>query len=85
MQPGKADGITTDRPVYPAPIKKKFEFAEQLLDVYEGEAQISLVLHLAEATKGQHSVPIKVRVQACDNEKCYPPATLDDSIVVNVN
>ena len=83
--PGQADRITTEQPVYPSAVKRKFEFAEQPLDVYERDAQIKLLLHIDKATKGPHSLPIKVRVQACDDEKCYPPATLEGSIPVTVN
>src|SRR5882762_2629872 len=41
---GKLEGITAGPPVYPAAVKKKFQFAEQPLAVYEGEVSIKLNL-----------------------------------------
>lgn len=84
--------IDTGTPVYPSPVKKKFAFAEQPLAVYEGDVTIRLPVHFASAgksyvrvTSGVHlSQPITLKVQACDEEKCYPPATLDSTISVTV-
>jgi len=79
------------KPVYPPGVAKKFAFAEQPLAVYEGNVTIKLAIHLennksyVRGTKGAHiSIPLAVRVQACDNEKCYPPATLDAAIRIEV-
>lgn len=79
------------KPVYPAAFRKKFDFAEQPLAVYEGEVSIKVPLRLpnptktyGQITKGPHSFPITVKVQACDNEKCYPPATLEATIPIEV-
>jgi hypothetical protein len=85
LSPGKAGGISVGAPAYPAAEKKKFQFAEQPLAVYEGEVPIKLSLRADKnATAGPRSLPITVRVQACDNEKCFPPATVDASISVEV-
>ena len=83
--------IATETPVYPSPVKKKFVFADQPLAVYEGDAIIRLPLHFASAGKSyavssgaRLSQPITLTVQACDEEKCYPPATLSSTISVTV-
>jgi uncharacterized protein len=80
--------------VYPGPITKKFVFAEKPLAVYEGDAVVKLPLRLpgpresgclAYAAKGARgSLPIEVRVQACDSEKCYAPDTLKTTLAVDV-
>ncbi|MDX6577252.1 MAG: hypothetical protein QOE96_3205 [Blastocatellia bacterium] len=81
VTPGKMAGITAGSPTYPAPVKKKFQFAEQPLAVYEGQIPIKLTLHADKnAASGPLSFPITVRVQACDEEKCYPPATVNSTI-----
>jgi Thiol:disulfide interchange protein DsbD, N-terminal len=73
----KSDGITFGKPVYPASEKRKFQFAEQPLAVYEGNVQIKLPIQAApNAAKGTRSLAGHLRVQACDEEKCFPPATL---------
>ncbi len=82
---GKTEGITVSMPAYPTPEKKKFQFAEQPLAVYEGEVSIKFNLRAEKsAAAGPRSLPITVRVQACDEKECFPPATLDATISVTV-
>jgi hypothetical protein len=85
VQPGKEDGITVGKIAYPAGVMKKFEFADQPLSVYEGKVTIPIPIAVAPDAKGQHMLPLKLRVQACDHEKCLPPATLDSAIAINVD
>jgi len=85
VQPGTADGITVGKIGYPAGVMKKFEFAEQPLSVYEGKLTIPIPITVAADARGQRLLPLKVRVQACDNEKCFPPSTLDSAIAINVD
>lgn len=81
----KLEGINVGAPVYPNAIKRKFQFAEQPLAVYEGEASIKLNLRAeANATTGRKLLPINVRVQACDEEQCFPPATINTTIPVTL-
>jgi hypothetical protein len=85
VMPGKVAGITAGSPTYPAPVKKKFQFAEQPLAVYEGHIPIKLTLRADKnTTTGPLSVPLTVRVQACDEEKCFPPASVNSTISVMV-
>jgi len=75
--------ITAGKPVYPIAQKKRFKFAEQPLAVYEGEVRLTLpLLATPKAAKGPVSLPISVTVQACDEEKCYPPGRLNAMIQV---
>jgi len=77
--------INVDKTVYPAGRLEKFQFADQPLAVYEGETQIKLPLRAKASTaKVSTSVPIKVRIQACDNEQCFPPATVNITLAVDV-
>lgn len=85
LQPGKLDGVTSGKPVYPSALMKKFQFDKNPLAVYEGRAVIKLPLRAtAGSPTGKRSLPIKVRVQACDDEKCYAPATVEGSIPITV-
>ena len=84
VQPGKADGITvSDKLTYPPPKMETFAFAEKPLAVYEGSVNIAIPFTPAPGAKGRRTVPFKIRVQACDSEKCYAPATLDASLAVD--
>lgn len=78
----KVEGLDVGKAIYPPAKKQKFQFAEEPLAVYEGQIEVRLPLKIA--GKGSRSLPLKVRVQACDHEKCFPPATLNTSVSVEV-
>jgi len=81
----KSEGLTFGKPAYPAAEKKKFQFAEEPLAVYEGIKQIKLpVTAAAGAAKGNRTLALHLRVQACDEEKCFPPATLNTNAAVDL-
>jgi len=82
----KSDGLTFGKPIYPAAAKKNFQFApEGPLAVYEGNVQIKLpVTAAAGAAKGNRTLALHLRVQACDEEKCFPPATLNSGAAVDL-
>ena len=70
---------------YPSPLTKKFSFSDEPLAVYEGETAIKILLKAANSvTTGRHSFAGKLNVQACDDQVCYPPGTIDLSIPVTV-
>ena len=81
----KADGISAAKVSYPQPLIKKFSFSEEPLAVYENEADLKVTLLAdASAKQGQTSLPAKLRIQACDDQVCYPPGTIDVWIPVTV-
>lgn len=83
VEPGQ--GVTAGKPTYPASVTRKFSFSNDPLAVYEGETAIALPLAAAaDAKKGAQTLKGKLRVQACDDEKCYPPRTLEAPIAVTV-
>ena len=70
---------------YPNPLVKKFSFAEQPLRVYEGETPIRVSFLAAKnAVKGQRSIAGTLRIQACDDQVCYPPGSIAIAIPVLV-
>jgi Disulphide bond corrector protein DsbC. len=84
ITPGKIDGITVGKPVYPPGAKIKFKFAPEPLAVYEGEARIQLPLRAEKnLTPGTHSMPLNLRVQACDHEQCFPPVELKTTMSID--
>jgi DsbC/DsbD-like thiol-disulfide interchange protein len=83
LQPG--DGVSVGFITYPSPITKKFSFSQKPLAVYESEAAIKVMLKAAgSAPKGLHSFAAKLSVQACDDQVCYAPGTIDLSVPVTV-
>jgi hypothetical protein len=86
IQPGQVDGITVgDKLAYPPPKMETFSFAEKPLAVYEGHVTIPIPLTAAPDAKGQRTIPFKIRVQACDTEQCYPPATIDAALPIDID
>lgn len=82
---GAIEGITAATPIYPEAEKRKFMFANEPLAVYEGEAQIVLPLRAEKnVTPGTHSMPLNIKVQACDHEQCFPPAMLITTMAIEV-
>ena len=81
----QSDGITAGQAKYPAALTRKFSFSEQPLAVYEKEATIQVELKTAAgASKGERTLPARVRFQACDDQVCYPKRDLQVSIPVSV-
>jgi hypothetical protein len=80
-----ANGVSVGEVSYPKPLSRKFVFAEKPLNVYEGDAEIKATLKTDKSVPpGSHSVPGKLRIQACDEAVCYPPGTLDLVIPVGI-
>ena len=77
---------TVEKIDYPAPVTRQFRFEKQPLKVYEREATIGVRLHAAANTpKGARVLHAQVQVQACDEEKCFPPTTIATDITVTIN
>ena len=80
-----ADGITVESISYPSPLTRKFSFSEQALAVYEGEADVKVRLNAAKsATAGVRNLSAKLRVQACDDQICYAPGSIDLTLPVSI-
>lgn len=78
-------GLTIDSITYPQALTMKFSFAEQPLRVYEGEADVKVTLSAAStAQAGAHNLSAKLRVQACDDQVCYAPGSIDLTLPVSI-
>ena len=78
-------GLSVGAVAYPKPLEKKFPFAEKPLAVYEGETEIKATLKAEKsALPGQRSISGRLRIQACDDQVCYPPGKLELAIPVNI-
>jgi Disulphide bond corrector protein DsbC len=62
-----------------------FAFSKKPLNVYEGKVILRMaVVALPDAPLGAQHIPLKLRYQACSNEVCLPPVTLDVDATVTV-
>lgn len=74
-------GISVGFISYPNPLLKKFPFAENQLAIYEGSTQVKVMLKAtATAARGFNNVPGKLKIQACDDQVCYPPGEISISV-----
>jgi thiol:disulfide interchange protein DsbD len=80
-----ASGVSVDFITYPDPLTRTFSFADQPLKVYEGDTIVKAKLKAAvSAETGKHNLSAKLRVQACDDQVCYAPGTIDLTLPVTV-
>lgn len=81
-----AAGITVGKPIYPEGKAKTFAFSDKPLSVYAGETTVKLPLKANQtATKGQQTLSGQLKFQACDEEVCYPPQTVNFQMPVIIN
>jgi hypothetical protein len=79
------EGVSVAFITYPKALDKTFPFAEKPLAVYEGTTELKATLKADKAAKpGERSLPAHLRIQACDDQVCYQPGTLELAIPVNV-
>jgi DsbC/DsbD-like thiol-disulfide interchange protein len=80
-----SDGISASSISYPTPLTRKFAFADKPLAVYEGETELKATIKADKsASKGEHSLAAQLRVQACDDQVCYPPGQIELRVPVKV-
>ncbi|MEL7832826.1 MULTISPECIES: protein-disulfide reductase DsbD family protein [Fodinibius] len=70
---------------YPDSERFTFAFADEPIDVYQGNAPIFFTLTTTpDISPGSYTITGTLRVQACNDNSCLPPSTLDISIPVEV-
>ena len=79
-------GVTLRGVVYPAGVDKKLSFAEAPLRLYEGVVYVGAVIDIAsDVPMGTSTIKATVTYQACDNEKCLLPQTLDVPVALAIS
>ncbi len=76
----KLAGITTTRVVYPKAKLQKFQFSEKPMSVYDGRVVLKFTARAASA--GNYTLKGKLTVQACNDEACLRPATINIDIPI---
>jgi thiol:disulfide interchange protein DsbD len=80
------EGVTLRGTTYPTGIEKKLDFAESLLLLYQGRTLIGAVVDVDTAAPAREdTVVAHVTFQACDNEKCLLPQTIDVMIPLRIS
>ncbi len=70
---------------YPKGELRTFAFTKTPLNVYQDKIVLRVPLAAqSDAPLGAQHIPLKLRYQACNNEVCLPPVTLDVDATVSV-
>lgn len=76
-----ATGARVSGPTYPRGINRKFQFSDEVINVYEGTVRFPFTVTVPAGFRGD-TVRVRaiVRYQACTDEVCYPPR--DKEIII---
>ena len=81
----RTPGLTASPVIYPKAKLQKFEFSKTPLSVFEGKTVLKLTARaLPSSAVGAQTLKGKLTVQACNNQQCLRPQTVDVSIPLNV-
>ena len=70
---------------YPEALSLFLEFSERPVSVFEGEIFIGGVIHIPEdIVLGKYMIPLQFTYQACNDQTCLPPETLEKEITITV-
>jgi thiol:disulfide interchange protein len=79
------EGISFDAVSYPKGESEKFSFSDQPLLVYSGHIIFKFTAHAAANLPiGAQSIKAKLKYQACNNQACFPPKTVEVAIPIEV-
>lgn len=78
-------GLSTTPVIYPKAKLQKFEFSSKPLSVFEGKTVLKLTARaLPSLAAGDRMLKGKLTVQACNDQQCLRPQTIDVSIPLHV-
>lgn len=78
-------GVTIGAITFPRGTNRKFQFSENLINVYEGTVFFPFTVTVPRNYKGSSmTVKAVVRYQACTDEVCYPPKSKTIDITAKV-
>ena len=78
-------GLSAGQILYPKPKMQKFSFSEKPMSVFEGRAVLKFAIRaLPAASVGGHTIQGKLTIQACNNEQCLRPQTINVEVPVEV-
>lgn len=80
-----ASGGKAGSAIYPRGKNRKFNFSDEVINVYEGRTTIDFNLNVPTNYRGNTvNVRAVVKYQACTDEVCYPPKTQTINLTARV-
>ena len=78
-------GVRVSGVTYPRGANRKFQFSENLINVYEGKVTFPFTVTVPASFRGNTiRLNAAVRYQACTDEVCYPPRTKNVVVTARV-
>ena len=78
-------GIKVSGPTFPRGVNRKFQFSENVINVYEGTVRFPFTVNVPAGFKGDTvRVRAVVRYQACTDEVCYAPRSKEITLTARV-
>ena len=78
-------GLRTNTVRYPKAKIEKFSFSEKPMSVFDGRTVLRFTARaLSTLAQGNHTLKAKLTVQACNNELCFRPQTVNVDIPLEV-
>jgi DsbC/DsbD-like thiol-disulfide interchange protein len=80
-----ASGAKVSGPTYPRGVNRKFQFSDEVINVYEGTVRVPFTVTVPAGFRGNTvSVRAVVRYQACTDEVCYAPRSTEITMTARV-
>jgi len=80
-----AEPLTVERVFYPPGQARKFTFEDKPLSVYEGTVVVGALLNVSSAAAaGDYTLHGEFSYQACNDQACFPPASVPVTALVKV-
>ena len=78
-------GLRANTVRYPKAKDEKFSFSEKPMSVFDGRTVLRFTARaLPTLAQGNHTLKAKLTVQACNNEQCFRPQTVNVDIPLEV-
>ena len=79
------EGFTVEKVVFPPHVMFTFSFSPEPVAAYEGKFAIGVQVAVAESVApGEYTIPAKIFYQACNDQACFMPKTVDVALPITV-
>ena len=77
-------GVKLTPVVYPRAKMQKFSFSPKPISVFDGQVTLKFTARAVTIAAGTHTIRGKLTIQACNDEACLRPQTVDVQIPIEV-
>lgn len=71
--------------LYPDAKDIKFDFSDSPVSVFEGKIIVGGIIKVSKTAQlGTYNIPVVFNYQACNNQSCMPPMTVEDTLAIEI-